>query len=152
MIYLFIKKIVWTLCLMYSINIFISPIGKNLPINVITIIIVYIYNIFGILAIIFLKYYYWKEKKLNNIVYDYFKNASTKSAFPQAFLIGNVNFDAFKEQLESILENFFFNTKLDIYNNTDIFISEPFFDLNFNDELIAENKYGSIFKIYIKMK
>ena len=37
-------------------------------------------------------------------------------------------------------------------NNTDIFISEPFFDLNFNDELIAENKYGSIFKIYIKMK
>ena len=59
---------------MYSINIFISPIGKNLPINVITIIIVYIYNIFGILAIIFLKYYYWKEKKLNNIVYDYFKN------------------------------------------------------------------------------
>ena len=58
MIYLFIKKIVWTLCLMYSINIFISPIGKNLPINVITIRIVYIYNIFGILAIIFLKYYY----------------------------------------------------------------------------------------------
>ncbi len=58
MIYLFIKKIVWALCLMYSINIFISPIGKNLPINVFTIIIVYIYDIFGILAIIFLKYYY----------------------------------------------------------------------------------------------
>ena len=70
---------------------------------------------------------------MNNIVYDYFKNASTKSAFPQAFLIGNVNFDAFKEQLESILENFFFNTKLDIYNNPDIFI------LRQNETLITKN-------------
>ncbi len=70
---------------------------------------------------------------MNNIVYDYFKNASTKSTFPQAFLIGNVNFDVFKEQLESILENFFFNTKLDIYNNPDIFI------LRQNETLITKN-------------
>jgi hypothetical protein len=56
MIYI-IKKIVYTLCLLYTVNIFISKVGKIVPINIYTIIIVYLYDILGILMIIFLKYY-----------------------------------------------------------------------------------------------
>lgn len=53
-----IKKIVSTLCWLYTINIILSSIGKFIPINIYTIIIVYIFDFFGILAIIYLKYYY----------------------------------------------------------------------------------------------
>lgn len=52
-----IKKMVYTLCLLYTINVIISKIGKIVPINVYTIILVYFFDIFAILAIIFLKYY-----------------------------------------------------------------------------------------------
>ncbi len=55
---IYIKKMVLSLCLMYTVNIMISPSGKNVPINIFTILIVYIYNILGIIAILYLKYYW----------------------------------------------------------------------------------------------
>ena len=53
-----IRKIVKTICILYTLNIVLSSIGKIIPINIYTIIIVYIFDFLGILAIIYLKYYY----------------------------------------------------------------------------------------------
>ena len=53
-----IKKIVCSLCLLYTINIIISKIGKTIPINTYTILLISIYDIFAIIAILYLKYYY----------------------------------------------------------------------------------------------
>ena len=52
-----IKKLVKTICLLYTLNIVLSSIGKIIPINIYTIFIVYIFDFFGILAIIYLKYF-----------------------------------------------------------------------------------------------
>ena len=52
-----IKKLVYTLCILYTVNPIISKTGKIVPINIYTIILVYIFDVFAILAIIFLKYY-----------------------------------------------------------------------------------------------
>lgn len=57
MIFNIIKKLVYTLCLLYTINLMVCKLGKHIPINIYTIFIVYIFDIFGIIAIIFLKYY-----------------------------------------------------------------------------------------------
>ena len=54
-----IRKLVKTLCLLYTLNLVLSTIGKIVPINIYTIIIVYIFDFLGILAIIYLKYYYY---------------------------------------------------------------------------------------------
>lgn len=53
-----IKKIVYTICILYSINVVLSSTGNIVPINIYTIIIIYFFDFFGILAIIYLKYYY----------------------------------------------------------------------------------------------
>ncbi len=53
-----VKKLVYTLCLLYTLNLILSSVGKIVPINIYTIIIVYIFDFFGILAIIYLKYFY----------------------------------------------------------------------------------------------
>ncbi len=58
MIFILLKNIVYTLCLLYSVNIIISKTGKYIPINFYTIIFVYFFDFFAILAIIYLKYYY----------------------------------------------------------------------------------------------
>jgi len=52
-----IKKLVYTLCVIYTVNIIISKVGKIVPINFYTIMLVYFFDIFAILAIIYLKYY-----------------------------------------------------------------------------------------------
>ena len=52
-----IKKIVYALCMLYTVNIFISKMGKVIPINIYTIAIISIYDVFGIMMLIFLKYY-----------------------------------------------------------------------------------------------
>ena len=52
------KPIISVKNLIDTINIMISPSGKNVPINIFTILVVYIYNILGILAILYLKYYW----------------------------------------------------------------------------------------------
>ncbi len=52
-----IKKLVYTLCLLYTVNIVISKLGKYIPINIYTIGFVYIFDVFAILLIIYLKYY-----------------------------------------------------------------------------------------------
>lgn len=57
MIYSIIKRIVFSLCILYSVNIIISKMGYYIPINIYTIIITFIFDFFGILAIIYLKYY-----------------------------------------------------------------------------------------------
>ena len=56
-----IKKLVKTICLLYTLNIVLSSIGKIIPINIYTIFIVYIFDFFGILAIIYLKYFVWRR-------------------------------------------------------------------------------------------
>ena len=53
-----IKKIVYTICLLYTLNLILSSIGKIIPINIYTIIIIYLFDFFGILVIIYLKYFY----------------------------------------------------------------------------------------------
>ncbi len=57
MIISILKKIVWSLCLLYTVNIVISTKGKIIPINPYTIFIIYFFDFFGIIAIIYLKYY-----------------------------------------------------------------------------------------------
>ena len=52
-----IKRIVFAMCLLYTVNIFITKMGKMVPINIYTIIITYFFDFFGIIAIIYLKYY-----------------------------------------------------------------------------------------------
>jgi hypothetical protein len=53
-----IKKIVWSLCLLYTVNIIISKKGKIIPINIYTIIFIYFYDILAIAVIIYFKYYF----------------------------------------------------------------------------------------------
>ena len=53
-----LRKIVYSLCLLYTLNIVISKTGKFVPINIYTIIVIYFFDFFGIIAIIYLKYYY----------------------------------------------------------------------------------------------
>lgn len=57
MILMIIKKIVYGLCLLYTVNVIICGIGKNVPINVYTIFLVMIFDLFAIFALIYLKYY-----------------------------------------------------------------------------------------------
>ncbi len=52
-----IKRLVYTLCILYTVNIIISKIGKIVPINIYTIILVYLLDVFAIIGIIYLKYY-----------------------------------------------------------------------------------------------
>ena len=59
MIIFIIKKIVYALCLLYTVNIFISKVGKIIPINIYTIILVTIFDFFAVLSLIYLKYYCW---------------------------------------------------------------------------------------------
>lgn len=53
-----IMKLVKTICVLYTLNLVLCSIGKIIPINIYTIIIVYFFDFLGILAIIYLKYYY----------------------------------------------------------------------------------------------
>ncbi|MGM9874494.1 MAG: pro-sigmaK processing inhibitor BofA family protein [Bacilli bacterium] len=57
MIIFIIKKIVYALCLLYTINIFISKVGKIIPINIYTIILVTFFGFLAIISLIYLKYY-----------------------------------------------------------------------------------------------
>ena len=58
MIMSIIKKLVYSICLLYTINVFIYKSGKTVPINYYSIVIVAIFDILGILALIYLKYYH----------------------------------------------------------------------------------------------
>ncbi len=42
-----IKRIVFAICLLYTVNIFITKMGKMVPINIYTIIITYFFDFFG---------------------------------------------------------------------------------------------------------
>lgn len=53
-----IKKIVYSICILYTINIVLSTIGKYVPINIYTLSVTFFFDFFGILAIIYLKYFY----------------------------------------------------------------------------------------------
>jgi hypothetical protein len=54
--YNFIKRIVYALCLLYTINIVMYNYGLVVPINIYTIFIVSATDIFGVLGIILLRY------------------------------------------------------------------------------------------------
>ena len=58
MIFYFVRRFVYSLCIIYSINIVISVSGKYIPINIYTIIFIFLFDFFGIIAIIYLKYYF----------------------------------------------------------------------------------------------
>ena len=58
MIFYFVRRFVYSLCIIYSINIVISVYGKYIPINIYTIIFIFLFDFFGIIAIIYLKYYF----------------------------------------------------------------------------------------------
>lgn len=58
MIMSIIKRLVYSICLLYTINVFIYKSGKTVPINYYSIVIVAIFDILGILALIYLKYYH----------------------------------------------------------------------------------------------
>lgn len=57
MIFLIIKKLTYSISLIYTINIFIAPLNKIIPINKYTILIVSLFDFLGLIAILFLKYY-----------------------------------------------------------------------------------------------
>ena len=57
MIFTIIKRMVYALCILYSLNIIIIKKGKIIPINMYTILIVTIFDVLGIISIIYLKYY-----------------------------------------------------------------------------------------------
>ena len=52
MIIFIIKKIVYALCLLYTVNIFISKVGKIIPINIYTIILVTIFDFFAVFLVV----------------------------------------------------------------------------------------------------
>ena len=62
MIIYLIRRIVYSICLIYTINIFISKRGKIIPINYYTIILTAIFGFIIIFLFIYLKYYYWGGK------------------------------------------------------------------------------------------
>ena len=53
-----IKRIVYSLCLLYTINIFIYKTGKTVPINFYSIAIVSLFDFLGVIVLLYLKYYY----------------------------------------------------------------------------------------------
>ena len=57
MIFYIIKKLIYTLCLIYTVNIFIIKKGKMIPINFYTIIYIYLFDFLAVLSIIYIKYY-----------------------------------------------------------------------------------------------
>jgi len=57
-----IKKIVFSICILYSVNIILATKNKVIPINFYTLALTYFFDFFAILAIIYLKYYCWGEK------------------------------------------------------------------------------------------
>lgn len=52
-----IKRLVYSICILYTINVFIYKTGKTVPINYYSIFIVYIFDFLGIIVLIYLKYY-----------------------------------------------------------------------------------------------
>ena len=53
-----IKRIVYSLCLLYTINIFIYKTEKTVAINFYSIAIVSLFDFLGVIVLLYLKYYY----------------------------------------------------------------------------------------------
>ena len=58
MIIYILKRIVYSICLLYTVNIIIYKEGKIIPINYYTILLTSIFDFASILILIYLKYYY----------------------------------------------------------------------------------------------
>ena len=56
-IYYLLKRIVYSLCLLYTINVIIYTFGIIIPINIYSIVFVSIFDVFGVLVIVFLMFY-----------------------------------------------------------------------------------------------
>lgn len=58
-------------------------------------------------------------------IYEYFKNISSDGKIGHAFLIGNTRYSDCKQDLENVLSDFLFCTKVSIDSNPDIYLIEP---------------------------
>ena len=91
------------------------------PINIYTIIITYFFDFFGIIAIIYLKYYCQGKSMLDKFK-DYFDLMFNENRLAHSFLIGNVLFDDIKNDLNEVIKKIFNNDNLNIESNPDIYI------------------------------
>ncbi|NLC48193.1 MAG: AAA family ATPase [Tenericutes bacterium] len=57
-----------------------------------------------------------------NKIYNYFKKMSKEDKIVQAFLIGNVFYNDYKDELQNIFNDFFFKNKTKIEDNPDIYV------------------------------
>lgn len=62
---------------------------------------------------------------MKNILNKYFMNLSKSNRLSHAFLICNTNYEVLKDELSSVLLNYFFDGVKDIENCTDIYIIRP---------------------------
>ena len=61
---------------------------------------------------------------MNNL-YDYFNSINDKNKISHSFLIGNVNFDAVKNDLYKIISDFIFKKDVDENGSPDVYIIRP---------------------------
>lgn len=59
---------------------------------------------------------------MSEILKDYFENAYKNNKIGQAYLIGNISLDDIYSQLNDILSNYFFHDKIDLSENSDVFV------------------------------
>jgi len=62
---------------------------------------------------------------MNKLLKEHFERMASSDMLGHAFLICNSNFDNLKEDLEEILSDYFFTSKIDIENNIDVKIIRP---------------------------
>ncbi len=60
-----------------------------------------------------------------NKLYNYFKNQYLEDKIVQSYIIGNTLFDDIKEEFQNIMNDFFFENKINIYENPDVTIIKP---------------------------
>ena len=57
-------------------------------------------------------------------IYEYFKKISVQNKIGHAFLIGNIKFENHQEEIKKVLEDFIYKEKINLNNNSDIYIIE----------------------------
>ncbi len=62
---------------------------------------------------------------MKDVLNTYFERLANSNRMSHAFLICNTCLDNLKEDLSDILSDYFFDYKVDIFNNSDIFIIRP---------------------------
>lgn len=73
-------------------------------------------------------------------IYDYFEKLNEENKLVQAFLIGNVFYDDYKDEIQNILNDFFFYNKIKIDDNPDLYV------LKQNDSIITKDMIKELLK------